>query len=872
MRHRTTDGFVVRRTHVFTLSAILVLGLVAGIFMMRPGPLMPEPGVSKSLAADRKARVSALRYAVTFRVPASRASAVTGRITATFELSDASTPLAFDFAQPPERLVGASIGDRTFSPHVENGHVMVPASRLTVGTNVVTFDFVAGDEPLNRGDDFMYSLFVPARASLAFPCFDQPDLKARWQLTLQVPQDWSAVSNARASGRVATGGDTNLVFDETEPLPTYLFTFAAGRFAVETKTIDGRAFRMFHRETDRGRLERNRDAIFALHAKALDWLTEYTGIPYPFGKFDFVLIPSFQFGGMEHPGAIFYNANALFLDEAATQNQALARANVIAHETAHMWFGNLVTMKWFNDVWMKEVFANFFAARIVNPSFPAINHELRFLLQHYPAAYEIDRTAGANPIRQELANLRDAGTLYGPVIYQKAPIVMRQLEQLVGEAAFHDGIRAYLSTHRFGNAGWPDLVADIDARTLVDVQRWSQAWIGESGRPAVATELVVADGRIVRLDFRQHDPRGRGLVWPERLRIAIGWPDRTREIDVTLDDVTTNVAEATGLPAPDWVLPVGGGLGYGLFELDPATRDYLVHSIHRIADPLTRGAALVALWDVMLEGVVPPVVMQDALMTALGVETNELNLQQMLDYSSTLFWRFTPPANRANVASRLEPILRGGLARAATTSTRAAWFNALRSTAIGADTVSWLEQVWSRTQKVAGLPLSETDEADLALDLAMRGLPSSDAMLDAQLARFQNADRKARFAFIMPAASSNPVMRDGFFQSLRDRANRAREAWVVDAVRYLHHPLRAEASQRYVRPALELVHEIQQTGDIFFPRRWTDATLSGYQDERTAAEVATFIANLPVDYPMRLRWVLLASADPLQRAARLGRR
>src|SRR6187549_1707521 len=136
---------------------------------------------------------------------------------------------------------------------------------------------------------------------------------------------------------------------------------------------------------------------------------------------------------MEHPGAIFYNANGLLLDESATQDQMLGRASVIAHETAHMWFGDLVTMQWFNDVWMKEVFANFMAAKIVNPSFPEVNHELRFLLSNYPQAYQIDRTAGSNPIRQPLANLDEAGQLYGAIIYQKAPIVMRQLEMIVGE-------------------------------------------------------------------------------------------------------------------------------------------------------------------------------------------------------------------------------------------------------------------------------------------------------------------------------------------------------------------------------------------------------------------------------------------------------
>ena len=127
----------------------------------------------------------------------------------------------------------------------------------------------------------------------------------------------------------------------------------------------------------------------------------------------------------------------------------LGRASVIAHETAHMWFGDLVTMRWFNDVWMKEVFANHMAAKIVNPAFPAVNHDLRYLLSYYPQAYDVDRTAGTNEIRQPLGNLNEAGTLYGAIIYQKAPIVMRQLETLLGSDAFRDGLREYLKSHSF---------------------------------------------------------------------------------------------------------------------------------------------------------------------------------------------------------------------------------------------------------------------------------------------------------------------------------------------------------------------------------------------------------------------------------------
>jgi aminopeptidase N len=848
---------------------LVAVGAVVWWWASRRPAAAPGPGIALALAEDRAARVSDVRYQVTFQVPAKRSEPIRANVVARFVLKDRSTPLAFDFAQPADHVVAVAANVQRVEPAIENQHVVIPRSALVEGENKVEIEFIAGDAALNRNDDFFYSLFVPARASLAMPCFDQPDLKAKWQLILNVPPDWTAVSNGREIGRIASAETVGLVFEETPPISTYLFAFAAGKFSVETAERNGRPFRMFHRETDAAKVARNREAIFDLHGRALAWLEEYTTIPYPFGKFDFVLIPSFQFGGMEHPGAIYYNANGLLLDESATQNQLLGRASVISHETAHMWFGDLVTMRWFNDVWMKEVFANFMAAKIVNPSFPELNHELRFLFQHYPSAYEVDRTDGANPIRQELANLNEAGSLYGAVIYQKAPIVMRQLELLMGADAFRDGLREYLKAHAFGNATWPDLVAVLDARTPENLVAWSRAWVDAPGRPTIKTELELSDLHIERLALRQTDPRGRQIVWPERLQVVADSAAGVRTFDVVVGSDLSEVEDARRLPQPKWILPTGGGLGYGYFDLDPMTIDALAGGLPDIKDPLTRGAALVTLWENMLEGKLAPDRTMSTLLAALPRETDELNLGQLLEYTRAAFWRFTAADDRATLTPKLEAVLRTGLDRAKSTTTKAAWFGALRSVATAPETVRWLEQVWRHDVKIPGLPLAETDESDLALELAVRDVAGADALLKAQLERFKNPDRKARFAFVMPALSRDATVREQFFASLADVNNRRREAWVLEAARYLHHPLRGAMSKKLIRPALDLVREIQRTGDIFFPKRWADATLSGYQSVQTAADVRAFINQLPADYPPRLRWVLLSSADPLFRAAKL---
>ncbi len=840
---------------------------------------VPGVGISQALARERAAVVAELRYEVRFSIPDHREDRVSGRVRIRFTLRRAQA-LALDFAQPGGSVSAVRSSGSAVDIVERDGHLLLPASALRAGANEVEVEFTTGDEALNRGDDLLYTLFVPARAHLAFPCFDQPDLKARYALSLELPAAWQAVANGRVTMESASAvaspapsaatARTVVAFAETEPLPTYLFAFVAGRFSVETAVRDGRSLRMFHRETDAAKVARNRDAIFDLHAAALSWLEAYTGIPYPWGKFDFVLIPSFQFGGMEHAGAILYNAAGLMLDESATQNQLLGRASTIAHETSHMWFGDLVTMRWFNDVWMKEVFANFMAAKIVNPSFPALNHELRFLLEHYPSAYQVDRTAGTNPIRQSLANLNEAGQMYGPIIYEKAPIVMRQLELMLGETPMRDGLREYLRQHAYGNADWPDLIRTLDARTPRDLEAWSRAWVSQRGRPEYTTAVRLApDGRLRSIVLTGRDPLRRGLTWPQRLRVTLGYADHATDLDVDVVSRVTTVPGAGGRQGPLYVLPNGGGLGYGLFVLDEASRAYLLAHIEDVADPLTRGSAWVTLWENMLAGHVTASAFFEAAQRAVATEPDEQNVQRLLSNLSRTFWTFLTPAKRTARAANLEAALRAGLDRGRSASQKAAWFNAYRDTVLSPDGVAWLERVWRRQERVPGLTLAEPDDIVMAFELAVRQVPTWESILAMQLDRTENPDRKARFAFVMPALSADPAVRERAFERFADVANRRREPWVTESWGYLYHPLRAEHARRFVRPALDLLVEIQRTGDIFFPTRWMESTLRGHASPDVAATVRGFLASAP-RYPTRLRWTIESAADELFRATRPG--
>jgi aminopeptidase N len=845
------------------------VALSAVVALQVPVKLDPDIGVSESLARDRAARISDVRYDLAFTIPAAKGDPVSAREVVRFALSDAAEPLVLDFAPNHAGFLKKAEVNGTETPIRQvNGHLIAPAGSLQHGDNAISLEFNAGDASLNRSDDFLYTIFVPARAHEAFPCFDQPDLKARWSLALDVPEGWQLIANGAELDRQTQGGRTRVRFEQTAPIATYLFAFAAGKFSVEQAERNGRAFRMFHRETDAAKVARNKDAIFDLHAAALRWLEDYTGIRYPFGKFDFFLVPAFQFGGMEHPGAIFYNASGLMLDESATQEQLLGRASVISHETSHMWFGDLVTMKWFDDVWMKEVFANFMAAKIVNPSFPSINHDLRFLLEYYPAAYGVDRTAGTNEIRQPLENLNDAGTLYGAIIYQKAPIVMRQLESLTGPDAFRDGLREYLKKYSFGNATWPDLITILGTHTKEDLAAFSHAWVDERGRPIIRQDAKFSGGRITRLSFTQQDPfPDRGLVWNQHIQVAVGG-DGVRTIPVALNAAHVEVPAARGLPA-SFVLANGGGIAYGEIHLDPASLAWLTANVARIPDVLTRGSAWVTLWDAVLDGEVKPDAFIETALASLPLEKNELITTRILSYTRDAYWRFTAQDARLRLAPRFEAELRSGLDAAPAQTSKSVWFSALRDVAQTRPSLDWLARVWRHDEKVPGLTLAETDEIRLAEELAVRGIDGASTILDEQYARTKNPDRKAQFAFVRPALSPDPAQRDRWFGALADVANRRREPWVLEGLRYLHHPLRESSSEKYIEPSLMMLRDIQRTGDIFFPKRWMDATLGGHRSPAAAAIVRAFVDGLPPQYPLPLRRVIQSSADELFRASRL---
>ncbi|HKM31505.1 MAG TPA: M1 family aminopeptidase [Bacteroidales bacterium] len=814
-----------------------------------------QPGVSLQLAQERKEHIAEVHYTLFFNLPAEFREPVEARQTITFRLKK-PRQVILDFSGKESDIHAVIINGQPIYPEGKlpllNEHLVFEHKYFQRGENYIEIAFCAGDQSLNRNEDFLYTLLVPDRARTLFPCFDQPNLKAVYTLSLEVPTHWQAVSNTPVEHETVWDKVKTVAFGTTEPLSTYLFSFVAGDFQKETECRNGRCITMYHRETDSQKLKQTKtifDQVFA----SLQWMEEYTDIPYPFAKYDFIVLPGFQYGGMEHTGATLYNDKRLFLGTHPTTAEQLSRMSLIAHETAHMWFGDYVTMEWFDEVWLKEVFANYFAARMTEPQFPQVNHRLNNLHTFYASAYNIDRAQGTHPIVQPLDNLEHAGLIYGNIIYNKTPVVMDMLAEQMGAQAFREGLRRYLHTYAYGNATWDQLIAILDSLTPHNLADWSRVWVHEAGLPHIRATL-----ENQTLTITQTDPLGRGLLWPQPVTFTL--TNGQQRETVTLYMERPVVEASVKLSDTEvYILPNTDGKAYGVFLPDSLSLEYILDHLANIQDEVERMSLLMTLYENTYIGRVSPERFIEALLDFLPQETNALIQNRGFSYLNRMYvlhgHRTDGQTERFLYQAATDPQL--------DKEYRLLAFRTLLRVFTQESIITVLYDLWdAHPTTFAYLPVGEAEFTRLAYELMVRLPEKAEEIRERQLAHITNPDRRKAFEFIAQGCNPNPDSRDAFFQSLLLAENRHTEPWVVTAMEYLNHFLYREHAIQYIRPVLEHLEEVRQTGDIFFPTQWLNACLAAHNSRQTATTVRCFFKEHP-QYNTLLRNKILQAADHL---------
>ncbi|WP_245949367.1 M1 family metallopeptidase [Lutibacter citreus] len=813
------------------------------------------------MADYRKTQVQDVVYHLSFNIPEEKGIHITSTLVLEATLNDLSHPLYLDFKENSSALKKLIVNEKLTTIIHDKEHIIIPTESLQLGPNTIKIEFIAGELSLNRNTNYLYTLLVPERARTLFPCFDQPNIKANYVLSITTPKNWKVLCGALIDTKEVHGKTTTYQFSKSDKMSTYLFSFVAGEFSSVSSQKTSRPMNMLYRETNEEKIDASTEAIFDIHQSSLDFLEEYTQYDFPYQKFDFVTIPGFQYGGMEHTGAIQYRETSLFLDNSATRSQEVSRAKLIAHETSHMWFGNLVTMNWFNDVWMKEVFANFIADKIVNPIFTDINHDLQFLTSHYPSSYGVDRTRGANPIRQDLDNLNNAGSLYGSIIYNKAPIMMRQLELLLGEERFKEGIRDYISTFANNNADWNDLVNILDKKTDLNLKTWSNVWVNSAGRPIFSEDIKYDDThKIKQFTLTQKAEDGSLKYWPQSFDITLVYANSSTTIPVLSNAKSIEITKAIGYSKPLYIIYNSNGYGYGLFPIN----ETLKSKTSLIKEDIPRAQSYLNIYENMLNGTIDNTIVFENLKKGIEEESNELILRMITGQISYLYWNSFTKEQRGIYQSDLENKIYTRLQQTESKNIKKNLFNTYKSIVNSKVGITNLYKIWNKEKTIENLIFNKDDYTKLAQQLALFGHPKAKEILAISKSELTNPDKIKRFEFLVPALDSDPTIRTNYFKSFKDLQNREKESWVQIACSFIHHPLHQNEGIKTVGMSLELLEEIQETGDIFFPIGWLSSTIGRYTSKDAYIIVENYITSHP-DIDKNLMRKLLQVTDQLYR-------
>jgi aminopeptidase N len=840
-----------------------------GVFTLTVSANAPV-GIPRELAVARTAAISDLRYKLSFDL-VQNPNAAAGTEELRFTLSK-DGPLLLDFR-------GDHARDLVINGHatpvvVENGHIILPAEVLQTGENVLSLKFDApigtAGKAITRYEDkedgsvYFYTLFVPMDASAAFPCFDQPDLKGRFTLTVRYPAGNAVIANAKA----IQSDNGKSVFTETDSISTYLFAFAAGPFEAVHHT-EGLPD-IYVRRSQLARAQAEIPAVQQITADGIKFLSGYFAQPFPFPKYDMVLIPGFPFGGMEHAGATFLNEDSVLFRSAPTADDRFGRETLLLHELAHQWFGDLTTMRWFDDLWLKEGFAQYTAYRTLATLKPDQNVWAHFYQQIKPAAYGIDVTQGTTPIYQNIANLKDAKSAYGAIVYSKAPALLKQLAYLIGDDAFRGGLRLYLREHLYGNAQWSDLVSAFERSSHEDLKPWASAWITRRAMPEVRMSWTCdAHGKLASLTLTQKNVLPEGGVWPLATQVLLGYesapPIRMR---VKLTGEKTLVGEALGRDCPSFVFGNDEDYAYGLFLPDAKSRQYLQRHMGGVTDVFERTLLWGALWDSVRAAEMAPA---DYLATALRElpnETNETLVLSIGGHSAVVLHDYLSAAALRKWAPSFEALAARQMAQAADKELRILWFRTLLSLATTDAALEPIRQLLQGQMAIPGVELRPLDRWRMVSTLSAQKAPNAAQIYQAETQR-DATEIGRKYAYVARAATPDAATKAWYFEDYLHNAER-QEDWVQDSLGNFNAWNADVLTAPYLKQALDALPKIKQQRKIFFTLAWLNAFIGGQHSMEADRAVHEWLASANIDEDLKLK--VLQVVDELDRTVRIQER
>lgn len=552
------------------------------------------------------------------------------------------------------------------------------------------------------GETYLYGLCSPDAAPHIFACFDQPDLKASLSFSVTVPEGWQVLG----TGAATKLGPGRWELAATPPLATYLATVVAGPYQSFRTEHDGIPLGLHARRSLADVLAADTEDFFTFTAQCLDEYHRLFGVRYPFGKYDQVFVPEFAVQAMEVPACVLIRDQFLFRG-AVPEPDREYRAVVMAHEMSHMWFGNLVTMRWWDDLWLNEAFAAYMGHQTPTRVTRFTGAQTSFSAVRKTLGYMADERPSTHPLSADTPDMATGLANFDHISYFKGSAVIQQLVAMLGETAFSKGLRTYFEQHAYGNADYAEFLAALTDSSGMDLADWGGRWLREAGVNTLVPEITVADGRITAAAIVQTAPASHPVLRPHRFDVGLYGAEGS-VAQVTIDGARTELPELIGRSAPDFLLLNDGDSTYAKIRFDPRSRGHLRGMLPDLA-PLNRAM----IWSALLLAVRDaafPAAEYLSLVTDLMVSERELPIltEVLRQARSTVADQFLAPADRPAALDGLARLCRGLLAATEADDERrlVLYLTLIQSATDPAELRGWLDQV--------GLPAGIALDAELA--------------------------------------------------------------------------------------------------------------------------------------------------------------
>lgn len=624
---------------------------------------MPGLNLTRDEAMERSSIISNVTYDVTVDLTGNDATFASAT-TLTFDAMKGATTFVDLVADSIEsiRLNGTELGtdiyrdNRIELPELDEKNTLEVDARclyMHTGEGMHRFVDPADDEA------YVYTQFEVPDARRVFATFEQPDLKATFTLHVATPKHWTVFSNSPTPTPQELSDKRLFDFETTPGISTYIMAIIAGPYVGETGELtscDGRTIPLgiYCRASLKDYLDA--DVIMDVTRKGFAFYEDMYGHPYPFTKYDQIFVPEYNAGAMENAGCITFRDEYLFRSK-PTHAQLEGRANTILHELAHMWFGDLVTMKWWNDLWLNESFAEFMSYQCLAHGTEYTEAWTSFLARE-AWGLRCDQLPTTHPIVAEIRDLNDVEVNFDGITYSKGAAVLRQLVAYVGLDHFTEGIRRYIATHKWGNTTLPDLLKELQAASGRDLKAWTKVWLEEAGITLLRPDLTVDDnGIITAFDVVQELPMEGTSYRPHRL--VIGGYDlvdgvftQVMHIEQDVDGKRTPVTDAIGKKRPDVVLVNDENLAYAKIRFDEQSFACAKDNFGAFDHSMPRALIMSNVWDAVRDGDVPARDYIDLGLADAAVETSSAILGQVLRNINTALNLYVSSADADMLRSR----------------------------------------------------------------------------------------------------------------------------------------------------------------------------------------------------------------------------